>query len=72
MDNYKHIYLLDILYDDKEIMITRSKALLWNMIPFNPDDFELMKGFFPDFTIIEVDERIIRMRKDLRNLLNPN
>ena len=72
MDNYKHIYVLDILYEDKEIMITRSQTLLWNLIPFNPADFEIIKGLFSDYRIIEVDDRIIRMRSDLRKLLNPN
>lgn len=72
MDNYKHIYVLDILYEDKEIMITRSQTLLWNLIPFNPADFEIIKSLFSDYTIIEVDDRIIRLRSDLRKLLNPN
>lgn len=67
-----HLYLLDILYEEKEIIITKSQGLLWNLIPFNPEAFELIKEYFPDYTIIEIDGRIMRAKGDQHTLLNPN
>jgi hypothetical protein len=46
--------------------------LLWNLIPFNPEAFELFKENFPDYTIIEIDGRIMRAKGDQLTLLHPN
>ena len=67
-----YLYILDILYDEKEIIITRSQKLLWNLIPFNPEAFEAMKEILPEYSVIEIDESVMRMNGDRHNLLNLN
>ena len=67
-----HLYVLDILYDEKEIIITRSKKLLWNLIPISPEAFKLLQENFPEYSLIEIDESIMISMGDRKNLLNPN
>lgn len=67
-----HLYVLDILYDKKEIIVTRSKKLLWNLIPISPEGFELLQTNFPEYSVIEIDESIMVNRGYRMNLLNPN
>jgi len=67
-----NLYVLDILHEEKEIIITRCKTMLWNLIPFSPEAFDLLKEQFPDYSIIEIDESVMRMSGDQHTLLNPN
>jgi hypothetical protein len=67
-----HLYVLDILYDEKEIIITRSEKLLWNLIPISPEAFKLLQENFPEYSLIEIDESIMISMGDRKNLLNPN
>jgi hypothetical protein len=67
-----YLNVLDIHYEEKEIIITRSQKLLWNLIPFSPEAFEAMKENLPEYSIIEIDENFMRMKGDRQNLLNPN
>lgn len=67
-----HLYVLDILYDEKEIIITRTEKLLWNLIPISPEAFKLLQENFPEYSLIEIDESIMISMGDRKNLLNPN
>jgi len=67
-----HLYVLDILYDEKEIIITRSEKLFWNLIPISPEAFKLLQENFPEYSLIEIDESIMISMGDRKNLLNPN
>lgn len=67
-----HLYVLDILYDEKEIIITRSKKLLWNLIPISPEAFKLLQENFPEYSIIEIDESVMVNMSDRNKLMNPN
>jgi len=67
-----HLYVLDILYDEKEIIITRTEKLLWNLIPISPEAFKLLQEIFPEYSLIEIDESIMISMGDRKNLLNPN
>lgn len=72
MEKDKHLYVLDILYDEKEIIITRTEKILWSLIPYSPEAFQLLKEIYSEYSIIEIDESIMRMRSDRFNIMNPN
>lgn len=67
-----HLYLLDIDYEDKEIIIAKTQRLLWNLIPFNPEAFKQLLIDFHDYEIIELDERFLQQQTEKHKFLNLN
>ena len=57
-----YLYLLDVSLKKKEIIITISERLLWNLIPFNIQAFKEILKIFPDYEIYELDEKFLRDR----------
>ena len=57
-----YLYLLDVSLKKKEIIITISERLLWNLIPFNTQAFKEILKIFPDYEIYELDEKFLRDR----------
>jgi hypothetical protein len=67
-----YLYLLDIDDKDKDIIITRSEKLLWNLIPFTEEAFAELCRNYPDYEICELDSRFLRHQADRHNYLNMN
>lgn len=68
----KYLYLLEIVPEDKEIIIARTERLLWTLIPFSDEAFEEVLSNFPGYEICEIDERFLRWHADKNSYMNPN
>jgi hypothetical protein len=67
-----YLYILEIVPEEREILITVSKTTLWNLIPFNHEAFKELLKIYPDYKIYELDEKFLRERADRHSYLNPN
>ena len=68
----KHLYILEIVDEDKEIIITKTEKLLWNLIPHSPEMFEQVLINFPDYKVFELEENFLRLQADRVSIMNPN
>lgn len=68
----KYLYLLEIDYEDKEIIIARTERLLWNLIPFSDEAFEEVLNNFSGYEVYELDEKFLRWHADRKSYMNPN
>jgi hypothetical protein len=67
-----YLYVLEIDYNTKEIIVCLTEKLLWNMIPMNPEFFLDLRQNFSGYEITELDENVARVHGDRNSLLNPN
>lgn len=67
-----YLYLLEIVFEAKEIIITRCEKLLWELIPISNDAFDELLTNYPDYTIYELDEMFLREMADKHSYLSPN
>ena len=71
-NNMNYIYILEIDFEGKEIIITRSDKLMWSMIPSSPERLLDYLHEYPDFELTELDERFLRYQADRVSIMNPN
>lgn len=69
---YMYVYVLEIVTETKEIIITTSESLLWELIPCSIESFNLLLENYPDYAIYELDEKFLREQGDKHNYMNPN
>lgn len=67
-----YLYLINVSPNRKEIKITRSERLLWNLIPFDPLAFEEVVKIYVDYKIIELDEKNYRGRDEGHDSMYPD
>ncbi len=67
-----YLYLINVSPNQKEIKITRSERLLWNLIPFDPLAFDEVVKIYADYKIIELDEKNYRGRDEGHDFLYPD
>jgi len=67
-----YLYVLEIDYESKEIIICLTEKLLWNLVPMNPESFLDLRLNFSGYEITELDESIARYHGDRNSLMNPN
>jgi len=67
-----YLYLLEIDYDNNEIIVCVTDKLLWDLIPTNPEQFEAILEDFAGYTLCEIDENLLRYNGDRNTLLSKN
>jgi len=67
-----YLYVLEIDYKTKEIIVCLTENLLWNLIPMNPEAFLDLHHNFSGYEITEVDDRIARYHGDRNDFLSKN
>ncbi len=72
INNMKYIYILEIDFEGKEIIITISDKLMWSMIPSSPEILMEYLHEYPDFDLVELDERFLRYQADRASIMKPN
>jgi hypothetical protein len=68
----RYLYLLEIVPEEKEIIITRCDLLLWDLIPISIEDFNDLLYNYPGYKIYELDEMFLREQGDRHSYMNPN
>jgi ribosomal 50S subunit-associated protein YjgA (DUF615 family) len=71
-DKKKYLYLLEIVDEEKEIIITKCEKLLWNLIPYSDEAFDELLKNYPGYEVYEIDENLMRKQGDLHSYMNPN
>ena len=67
-----YLYILEIVYESKEIIICLTDKLLWDLIPTNPEQFETILEDFSGYALCEIDEKLARYNGDRNSLLSKN
>lgn len=67
-----YLYLLEIDYERKEILICLTEKLLWNLVPMNPESFTDFTNDFSGYTIVELEENLAKYHVDRNSLLSKN
>jgi len=67
-----YLYVLEIDYQTKEIIVCITEKLLWNLVPVNPKAFQGFLYFFSGYEISEVDDRVARHYGDRNSVLSKN
>ena len=67
-----YLYVLEIVPESKEIIITMCERMLWNLIPCSNEAFSLLQENYKDYNIYELDEKFPREQGDKHNYMNPN
>ena len=67
-----YLYVLEIVPETKEIIITICERMLWELIPYSNEAFILLHENYPDYSIYELDEKFLREQGDKYNYMNPN
>jgi hypothetical protein len=68
----KYLYLLEIVPEDKEIIITKCKKMLWELIPMSDEEFIEILLNYPGYDVCELDENFLRAQGDRHSYMNPN
>lgn len=68
----RYIYVLEIDFEDKEIIYTRSDKIMWTMIPFDLERLQALASEYPDYDFVELDERLLQYNADRHSYMNPN
>ena len=68
----KYIYIMEIDFKDKEIIITTNDKLIRTMIPCTHETLMAYEHNFSDFEFVELDERFLRFHADRFSIMNPN
>jgi hypothetical protein len=69
---YKCLYLLEIIPEDKEIIITICDKQLWELIPISYEAFKQVVLKYPGYDVCELDENFLRAHGDRHSYMNPN
>ena len=67
-----YLYVLEIDYQTKEIIVCITEKLLWNLIPMNPESFLDLHQNFSGYEITELDESKARFHGDRNSLFSIN
>ena len=67
-----YLYILEIDYESKEIIISVTEKLLWNLIPMNPESFQNLLYDFSGYILVELEERFVRYHGDRNSLFSKN
>jgi len=67
-----YLYVLEIDYQTKEIIVCLTEKLLWNIIPMNPELFSELLQQFRGYEISELDDRVARFFGDRKSYMNKN
>lgn len=68
----KYLYLLEIVPEDKEIIITICDKQLWELIPISYEAFKQVVTNYPGYDVYELDENFLREQGDRHSYMNPN
>lgn len=63
---------MEIVHEDKEIIITKTYGLLLDFIPHSPEAFEILCDELSDYEIVELDENFLRFQFDRKQIMCPN
>jgi hypothetical protein len=68
----RYIYVLEIDFEDKEIIYTSSDKIMWTMIPFDLERLQALASEYPDYDFVELEERLLQYHADRKNIMYPN
>jgi ribosomal 50S subunit-associated protein YjgA (DUF615 family) len=68
----RYLYLLEIVPQDKEIIITKCEKMLWSLIPMSDEAFIQILRDYPGYDVCELDENFLRAQGDRHSYMNPN
>jgi hypothetical protein len=68
----RYLYLLEIVPEVKEIIITKCDKQLWELIPMTYEVFKQVLENYPGYDVCELDENFLRAQGDRHSYMNPN
>jgi hypothetical protein len=68
----RYLYLMEIVDEDRAIIIIICEMPLWELIPITDEAFNELLTNYPGYAIYELDEIFLRERADRQSYLNPN
>ena len=67
-----YLYVLDIKPKNKLVITTKSENLLYNLIPFDPEALKVILEIFPDYHLVEIDEKYLPQHGERQNYSMPD
>jgi hypothetical protein len=71
-NDMSYVYVLEIDFEDKEIIYTKSDKIMWTMIPFDLERLQALADEYPNYDFVLLDESILRFNDDRRSIMFPN